>query len=109
MADGCFTDTSEFPVLGGGSSYASQAQHAGMFGTQTQGQLPGGIPTPGPPPGLSAPGTAVGQGQANGLQEDSSRGGDEFPALGNMSGNGAVAGEGKDRVSLELCRLREVC
>jgi hypothetical protein len=105
---GVFTDTSDFPVLGGGSSYASQAQHSGMFSTQPQGQLPGGIPPPGPPPGLSAPGTAGGQGQSNGLRDDSSRGGDDFPALGNMAGNGAVAGEGKDRVSHSF-RIRRVC
>lgn len=107
---GVFTDTSDFPVLGGGSSYASQAQHSGMFSTQPQGQgqLPGGIPPPGPPPGLSAPGTAGGQGQSNGLRDDSSRGGDDFPALGNMSGNGAVAGEGKDRVS-RVPQLQKAC
>ena len=105
---GVFTDTSDFPVLGGGSSYASQAQHSGMFSTQPQGQLPGGIPPPGPPPGLSAPGTAGGQGQSNGPRDDSSRGGDDFPALGNMSGNGAVAGEGKDRVC-HSCRICRVC
>ena len=107
---GVSTDTSDFPVLGGGSSYASQAQHSGMFSTQPQGQgqLPGGIPPPGPPPGLSAPGTAGGQGQSNGLRDDSSRGGDDFPALGNMSGNGAVAGEGKDRESRVL-QLQKAC
>ena len=98
-----FLDTSDFPILGGGSSYASQAQHSGMFTTQTQGPLSAGIQPPGPPPGISAPGTAGVQGQSNGLRDDSSRTGEEFPALGNMSGNGAVPAEGKDRVSPNPC------
>lgn len=97
-----FADTSEFPALGGGSSYASQAQQSGMFMSQPQGPLSGGIQPPGPPPGISAPGTAggQGQGQTNGLREENPRGsGDEFPALGGMNGAGQVSSEAKDRVS----------
>lgn len=85
-------DASDFPALGGGSSYASQAQQSGMF--MSQPQPPAGLQPPGPPPGISAPGSgASGQGQSNGPRDENAREHD-FPALGGMGGNGD-----KDRVS----------
>lgn len=83
-------DTSEFPALGGGSSYASQAQQSGML--MSQSQPPAGLQAPGPPPGISAPGTgASGQGQSNGPRDGDRE--QEFPALSGMGGGD------RDRVS----------
>lgn len=101
-------DQGDFPALGthATSSYASQAQPGQYLSQQP---LAAGLQPPGPPPGLSAPGSATsgGQSQTNGTREDSlgaggggGGGGEDFPALGGASrgGPGSVVSDGKDRV-----------
>ena len=92
-------DQGDFPALGShaGSSYASQAQPGQYLSQQP---LTSGLQPPGPPPGISAPGsTGLGNGsqpQTNGSREE----GDDFPALGGgqRGGPGSVISDGKDRV-----------
>lgn len=66
----------------------------------SQQSLGSGLQPPGPPPGISAPGStgpaSGGQSQTNGSREE----GDDFPALGGgqRGGPGSVISDGKDRV-----------